>query len=137
MNKNVINNRQSLEAYKVYLDAQFEEHKYLNISLKTGKQRTLTQNASLHLFCQLLADKLNEGGIDFRVFIKAGYPVPFNEYLAKEYLWRPIQKAITGKTSTTKPERDEYSKIYESLNVKLAEHGIHVPWPCKDTMDAT
>ena len=131
----ILNSKQSLEAYKVYLNAQFEKHHYLRLSLKTGKQRTLTQNASLHLFCTQLADALNDAGFDFRVFIKEGYPVPFNEMLVKEYLWKPIQKAITGKDSTTKPTRKEYGEIYDSLNVKLAEHGIFIAWPSKDNMN--
>lgn len=132
MTEKSINSYQSLEAYKVFLDAQFEKHHYLRIAVKSGKQRTLTQNASLHLFCQQLADALNDAGFDFRTFVKEGYPVPFNESLVKEYLWRPIQKAITGHNSTTKPEKHEYGTIYESLNVKLAEHGIFVAWPCKE-----
>jgi hypothetical protein len=136
MSEQIINSRQSLEAYKAFLDAQFEKHHYLRVTSKTGKQRTLTQNASLHLFCDFLADALNDAGFDFRTFVREGYPVPFNEVLVKEYLWRPIQKAITGKDSTTKPETHEYAMIYDSLNLKLAEHGIYVPWPCKETVNA-
>ena len=132
MSEAIINSRESLEAYKVFLDAQFEKHKHLRLTVKTGKQRSQTQNAALHLFCSQLADKLNEAGFDFRVFIKEGYPVPFNEMLVKEYLWRPIQKAITGKDSTTKPERNEYALIYDSLNLKLAEHGIFQAWPTQE-----
>ena len=135
MNEQIINSRQILEAYKKLLDAQFEKHHYLRATLKTGKQRTLTQNASLHLFCQLLADALNDAGFDFRTFVKEGYPVPFNEMLVKEYMWRPIQKAIIGNDSTTKPKTHEYGMIYDALNIKLVEHGIYVPWPCKETMN--
>jgi len=136
MTEQIINSLQSLEAYKKFLDVQFEQHKYLRIALKNGKQRTLTQNASMHLFFQLLSDALNDAGFDFRTFVKDGYPVPFNEMLVKEYLWKPIQKAITGKESTTKPETHEYGIIYDVLNMKLADHGIYVPWPCKETMNS-
>tara|TARA_R110000765_G_scaffold78234_1_gene153844 strand:- start:135 stop:632 length:498 start_codon:yes stop_codon:yes gene_type:complete len=129
----IINSAQSLAAYKVFLDSQFEKHKFLRLTVKTGKQRSQTQNAALHLFCSQLADKLNDAGFDFRVFIKDGYAVPFNEMLVKEYLWRPIQKAITGKDSTTKPERGEYSQIYDVLNLKIAEYGLHVPWPSQES----
>ena len=129
----IINSQESLNAYKQYLDKQFEQHKYLRVSLKNGKQRTLRQNAALHLFCKQVADALNDAGFDFRLFIKDGYPVPWTEELAKDYLWRPIQKAVTGKISTTKPERHEYVEIYDVLNAKLAEEGIYVPWPQKDT----
>jgi hypothetical protein len=136
MAEDIINSRQSLEAYKKYLDAKFEKAKYLRVTTKTGKQRTSTENASLHLFCDRVAKALNDAGFDFRVFIKDGYPVPWTEALAKDYLWRPIQEAVTGHNSTTKPERGKYGEIYDVLNVKLAEHGIYVPWPCKETMQA-
>ena len=129
----IINSEQSLAAYKLFLDAQFKKHKFLRMTVKTGKQRSKTQNAALHLFCSQLADALNDAGFDFRTFVREGYPVPFNENLVKEHLWKPIQKAITGKESTTKPERHEYALIYDSLNLKLAEHGLFVPWPCKES----
>ena len=133
MSEAIINSAESLAAYKVFLDAQFEKHKFLRLTVKTGKQRSQTQNAALHLFCSQVADALNDAGFDFREFVREGYAVPFNENLVKEYLWRPIQKALTGKDSTTKPERHEYSAIYDVLNLKLAEHGLFVPWPCKES----
>ena len=135
MSETIINSKQSLEAYKAFLDAQFEQHKFLRLSMKTGKQRTLSQNSALHLFCQQLADALNDAGFDFRTFIKAGYAVPFNDQLVKNFIWRPIQKAITGKDSTTKPETSQYAEIYDVLNVKLAEYGLFVPWPCKENLE--
>ena len=134
MSEKIINSEQSLEAYFVFMRAEFEKHKYLRCTHKTGRQRTRTQNAALHLFCDHLSQALNDGGKDFREFIKEGYPVPFNERLVKDYIWRPVQKAITGKDSTTEPEAKEYGLIYDSINVKMAEHGFHVPWPSKDTM---
>jgi len=130
----IINSKQSLDAYKKFLDAQFEQHKYLRMTSKTGKQRTSTQNASLHKFCALLAEALNDAGFDFRLFMKEGYPVPFTEVLVKEHIWRPVQKAVTGHESTTKPKTNEYAMIYDVLNCKLAEHGLYVPWPSKDSI---
>ena len=132
MSEQVINSEQSLEAHIANLRVQYDKYKYIRYSLKTGKQRTLTQNRALHKFCSMLAEQLNDAGYDFRTFVKEGYPVPFNESLVKEHLWRPIQKAVTGKESTTKPETHEYSKIYDVLNQKLAEHGVFVPWPSKE-----
>lgn len=132
MSEAIINSRESLAAYKVYLDAQFEKNKFLRLTVKTGKQRSQTQNAALHLFCKQLANELNNAGYDFRTFVKEGYPVPFNENLVKDFLWRPIQEAVTGKVSTTKPERGEYSQIYDVINLKMAEYGLHVPWPSQE-----
>ena len=131
MTEQIINSQQSLDAYKKYLDTQFENHKYLRLTVKTGKQRSLSQNAALHLFCEHVAVALNDAGFDFRTFIKDGYAVPFTQELVKDHFWRPIQKVVTGQHSTTKPLTDQYPVIYDFLNVKLAEHGLYVPWPVK------
>jgi hypothetical protein len=125
---------QDLEAYIKNIRIRFEKDKIIKVDAKSGKTRTLTQNASLHKFCSLLAQAMNEAGFDFRVFIKEGYPVPFTEELVKEYIWKPIQKAVTGHESTTKPEPKQYSEIYDVLNLKLAEHGLYIPWPCRSNM---
>ena len=125
-----ITSSQDLEAYIKNIRIRFEKDKIIKVDAKSGKTRTLTQNASLHKFCSMLAQAMNEAGFDFRVFIKEGYPVPFTEELVKEHIWRPIQRAVTGHESTTKPEPKQYSEIYDALNLKLAEHGLYVPWPC-------
>ena len=126
-----ITNAKDLEAYIKNIRIRFEKDKIIKVDAKSGKTRTLTQNASLHKFCSMLAKAMNEAGFDFRVFIKEGYPVPFTEELVKEYIWKPIQKAVTGHESTTKPEPRQYSEVYDALNLKLAEHGLYVPWPSK------
>lgn len=133
--EHIINSAQALEAYKKHLDAQFAKHKYLRVTLKNGKQRTTTQNAAMHKFFENLANTLNDAGIDFRVFIKAGYPVPFTPDLVKDHIWRPVQKAVTGHESTTKPKTHEYSIIYDCINVKLTDHEIYEPWPCKESKE--
>ena len=129
-----ITNSQDLDAYIKNIRIRFEKDKIIKVDAKSGKTRTLTQNASLHKFCSMLAQSKNEAGFDFRVFIKEGYPVPFTEELVKEYIWKPIQKAVTGHESTTKPEPKQYSEVYDVLNVKLAEHGLYIPWPCRENM---
>lgn len=134
--EDIVNSEQSLNSYIEYLKIQFDKNKYLRVKLSTGKQRTMTQNRALHLFCGMLAESLNDAGLDFRLFLKDGYEVPFDEHLVKEYIWRPIQKIITGKDSTTKPETHQYAEIYDVINRKMAEHGIFTAWPSKDTMGA-
>lgn len=129
----VINSSASLEAYKTRLDLMFEEHKYLRVSnIRTGKNRSLSQNSALHLFCSNLASAMNDAGFEFRSFMNDGYAVPFSKQLVLDHMWRPVQKAVTGHESTRKPEMAEYFLIYDVLNSKLADHGIHVPWPLKD-----
>lgn len=136
MSETIINSKQSLEAYIRHLRTQFDSHKYIRATLKTGKQRTLTQNKALHVYCGLLADTLNEAGYDFRKTIREGIDVPWSPELVKYYMWGPVQKAITGFDSSTKPETHQYGEIYEVLNRHTSQKlGVFVPWPCKDNMN--
>lgn len=129
----VINSKQSLEEYIRHLRNQFDEHKYLRIDVKTGKQRTMTQNRAMHLYCTQLSKLMNEAGLDFRVVIKEGVEVPWTRELTKEYMWRPVQKAITGKKSTTEPETHQYGLIYEALNRHIStKFGLFCPFPSSD-----
>lgn len=136
MKDQIINSEQSLDALIAHIRNQFEEHKYLKVSLSNGKQRSLTQNRALHLYCQHLADALNAAGLDFRTMIKEEIDVPWTMELVKDHLWRPIQKAVTGEDSTVKPERGEYSKIYDVLNKHLGEKkGLFVAWPTREGIE--
>ena len=129
----IINSQQSLDAYISHLQAQFEKHKYLRMDMKTGKQRTLTQNAALHKYCQLLADTLNDGGLDMRTVLKPEVDIPWTMESVKENLWKPIQKTAIGKNSTTQPLTNEYSIVYEILSKHLSEKlGVYVPWPSRE-----
>ena len=127
----LINSDQSLqEAIKEITDA-YQNDRYLKVKVSTGKQRTLTQNGALHLYCRMVSDAMNDAGIEQQVFFKPGFQVQWNERTVKDNIWRPVQLAVTDQESTTKPKREQYSFIYEHINRKLSEHGIHVPWPSK------
>ena len=132
-NEIIINSNHSKELFLKQMEKLYDEHKYLRVALKTGKQRTFTQNAALHVYLQLLADELNEAGLDMKKTLKAEVDIPWNMQLCKDFLWRPIQKALTEKKSTTKPTTKDYIYIYEVLSRHLVDRfGINVPWPNKD-----
>jgi hypothetical protein len=51
----------------------------------------------------------------------------------KDLIWKPIQKAITGKNSTTKLTKNELTKVYENVNnIMLNRYKIGKPFPNKD-----
>lgn len=136
MSEQIINSQASLNAFMTHLQSEFEKHKYLKIAVKTGKQRTLTQNAALHLYCQMLADAFNDAGMDMKTVLKDEVEIPWTMESTKNHLWKPIQKIVTGKESTTKPLTHEYGEIYEVLSRFLSEKkGVFVPWPSNDVMD--
>jgi len=133
--KQNIDSQKKLYDYIEYIRKEFDEHKYLRVDTKTGKQRTNTQNASLNLWCGWVAEVLQEKGLTFRAFFKDGFEVPWTKDIVRDNLWRPIQIVYCKHQSTTKPSTTDYPVIYDSLNLKLSEHGIHVPWPNKDNVE--
>ena len=134
MSEQTINSRQSLDAYIEHLKNQFDKHKYLRVAVKTGKQRSSTQNAALHLYCNHVAQALNDAGYDMRRTIKRDIDIPWTGEQVKNLIWRPIQKAVTGHDSTIKPERHQYGEIYEIINRNLSSKlGQFIPWPSKES----
>lgn len=126
----VIDSHKKLLAFWDSLRNQFEKHHYLRVEVKEGQTRTSQQNAALHKWCTDLSNTLNAAGMDFRHFYKEGVKIPFNPQLVKDYVWRPVQKAVTGQDSTTKPTPQQYLEIYEIIARHLAEkHNIIVDWP--------
>ena len=85
-------------------------------------QRTSQQNRALHAFYTLLANALNDAGLDQRKVLKPSVSIPWTPEAAKEQLWRPIQKAMYGKESTTELSKiQEIDKIHEVLMRHLGE----------------
>ena len=101
--------------------------------------RTEQQNKALHLFFTQLAEELNEKGMDMRKLIRPEVEISWTTYSVKEYLWKPIQKILTGKKSTTKLDKtQEINLIYDNLNriiVERTKGEINFPpFPCIETM---
>lgn len=128
----IVNSEKSLYELFDTLKKQYDKDKYLRVDVKTGKQRTSTQNASMHLWWQWVAETLQERGLTFKVFFKDGFEVPWSKEIVGDHIWRPVQMAVCKQKSTTKPLTTDYPIIFDSINLKLSEHGIHVPWPSKD-----
>ena len=85
-------------------------------------KRTSDQNAALHVLFTLLSDTLNDAGLDMRQVLKPSVAIPWTPASVKEYLWRPIQKTMTGKKSTTELDKlEDIDKIHAVLMRHLAE----------------
>jgi hypothetical protein len=95
--------------------------------------RSDQQNKAIHLFCRLLADALNDAGLDVRKTMKQDFDVPWNETLVKELIWKEVQKAMFNKKSTTQLSKTEVGDVYEVINRNIAErHGVYVPFPSEE-----
>ena len=97
---------------------------------KKYPQRTKQQNKALHVLFRLLAETLNEHGLDMRKTLKPDVEIPWSPASAKEFLWRPIMKAQLAKESTTELNTKEIDEVFDTINKHLGEKfGLHVPFP--------
>lgn len=95
--------------------------------------RTLAQNRAMHLYFKQVADALNSAGLDMKQVIKAD--VSWSMLSVKELMWKPIQKAIIGKDSTTKLDKKDIDLVYHNLNMVLGEKfGIYIPFPSLESL---
>lgn len=97
---------------------------------KQYPQRTNQQNKALHVLFKMLADELNQSGLDMRRTLKQDVEIPWNDKTVKEYLWRPIQRAQLKKESTTELNTVEIDQVFDTINKHLGEKfGLHVDFP--------
>lgn len=101
-------------------------------------QRTGRQNRAMHLYFRLLANELNAGGYNVQLVLKEKMDIDWTPALVKEVLWRPAQKVILGKRSTTELGKSEdIDKVYDHLTRHLGEkYGVFVEWPHFETEEA-
>ena len=98
--------------------------------------RTSQQNRALHKYFTMLADALNDAGLEQHHVLSKPIELPWNEFAAKENLWRGVQLQQTGKYSTKDLDSDEVDKIYRIIDRHLAQtFGVSVPFPSEDLDD--
>ncbi len=99
------------------------------VEVKTGAA-TEAQQGALHVFCRNLAKILNDAGLDQVTVLKPGTAIDWTEESVKEKLWKGVQKAAIGKTSTKDLERDEVTVVYDTLIRHLGEKfGVMCDFP--------
>jgi len=104
---------------------------------KESKQRTLRQNRALHAYFSLLAEALNDAGLDMRTVLKPEVDIPWTPENVKNHLWRPLQEVCVNKESTADLSTDEINKIYEVLNRHIGEKfSLNVLFPSEEHTEA-
>ena len=94
------------------------------------KQRTKLQNRSIHKLFRMLSEMLNEKGLDARIILKPTYEIWWTPEMIKRDLWKPLQKAMLSKESTTELSTNEVSKVFVQLMEILGKnHGAEAEFP--------
>lgn len=79
-------------------------------------QRSAQQNKAIWLYCEQLAEELNDAGYDMTA-IEIKIPSKFTKENVMELLFRPVMKHLyPGKDSTTQLQRTEVSEVYDVVN---------------------
>ena len=95
--------------------------------------RTLTQNKAIHKYFSMLAESLNNAGLDVKKTMRQDIDIPWTETLVKELIWRGIQEAMFDVKSTAKLDTSQVSEIYEVINRHISStFGVSVIFPSKD-----
>jgi len=129
----IINSDKSLKEHIKNVYEQYEKHGYLVTTMKTGKTRTNVQNASLHLYCEMVAGELNHQALDMHKVLSPAIAIPWNQTLVKELIWKSVQVSMIDEESTTKANRGDYGKIHKVIYCHLLnEFNVDVPWPSKE-----
>jgi len=111
------------------LNMNLPEHGVV-VEIKTGT-RTLLQNNAMYKYFTILADALNEAGMEIRMeYLGKTAEIPWTPTAVKERLWLPIMQSMFDIKSTAKLDRKQVSEVYEVLSRWLAtEKSILVDFP--------
>ncbi|MEK7992869.1 MAG: hypothetical protein AAB403_03595 [Planctomycetota bacterium] len=93
---------------------------------------TRQQQKALHVGFDLIAKSLNDAGLDMRTVLKPEVDIPWTKASVKEYLFRPIMRAMTTKASTTELSKiGEMDAVWETVMRHLGQKfGVeYIPFP--------
>ena len=121
-----VNNKFQADQFCEYIRANQDKGQIYEIIQPT---RTQHQNSAIHAYCREVAEVMAAHGMDMKTVIKDGVPIEPTMYLVKDYMWRPVQEAVTGVKSTTRVNKFEVNEVYEHLSRLLVEkYSINVPF---------
>jgi hypothetical protein len=141
MTTTVINSDMSLQAFIGELRETYRQHRYIKASLKTGKARSLDQNAISHAWYEQIARELREDdALGWKCYCKLHHGVPIlrseeedfrNAYDATikgmTYEKKLIAMRMLPVTSLmTKPQ---LSKYLDAMQADFAAKGVLLEFP--------
>ena len=110
--------------FLVFAESLMSKNDVVVFEYAVGRKRTRQQNKSLHKFCRMIAESLNDAGFFMTLtsdFFKRPIEVPFTEDAVKQSIWRPVQKAMFKTTSTKQLDTKQVGEIADVISLHLAE----------------
>ena len=129
-----VNSDKTLADLLLHCKELYERYRYYIVKFENlGGTRTLTQNAAMHKYFELLAKALNDAGYDMKKVLRPEADIPWMTETVKQNIWVPMQSNLGLGEKTSKLGWDEVSAVYDPLNRHFSEKfGVHVPFPKKE-----
>jgi hypothetical protein len=90
-------------------------------------KRTNPQNNAIWLFCTWIATLFNDSGEMYTTPLDI--EISWDKVLIMDIYWRPLQKQLYNKKSTTKLTINEVSPIAEAIIMYMAKKGYDIEFP--------
>lgn len=139
MKRIVVDSLNCLDVVLLLVRGEFNRRGSCNVYLEeeeNEKQRTLSQNASLHKYCDNLSKMMNEAGFTQNELIgsfKDGFTLPITEHMIKD-IFRTVGKAMYKKESTKDLTTTEIQDIYRVVDARFGEvAGVRCEWPSRES----
>ena len=143
MSAHVINSDISLQSFIGYLRDEYRQHRYIKISTKTGKARSLDQNAISHAWYEQIARELREDDtLGWKCYCKLHHGVPILR--AEDEGFREAYDAtIKGMTYeqklvvmrmlpvTSLMTKPQLSKYLEAMQADFWPRGVRLEFPAE------
>lgn len=141
MSAMVINSDSSLQSAIGLLREQYQRYKFLRVSTKTGKDRSLPQNALTHAWYSQIARELREDDeLGWKCYCKLHHGVPILRTEDAEFR-ETYDSAIKGLgyeqklkimrilPVTSLMTKEQLSKYAESVQADFAQRGVLLEFP--------
>ena len=138
----IINSDESEKTTVARLHVLYVEHKYLKVSVKTGKDRSLDQNALSHSWYEQIARELNEDdALGWKCFCKLQFGVPilrsedeefrqfYDNCIKNSYSYEQKIQAIKYLPVTSEMTTKQLSKYLESIQADFLNRGVILEFP--------
>ncbi len=140
----IINSEMLLQSLLGELRDQYNKHHFLRVTIKTGKDRTISQNAITHAWYEQLARELREDdALGWKSFCKLHYGVPILRAEDEEFraaydaVIRPLayeKKLIAMRCWPVSSimSVEQLSKYAEAMQVNFRERGVRLEFPIQE-----
>jgi hypothetical protein len=137
----VVNSESALQSLVGDMRELFSQHKFLKVSAKIGKARSLDQNSISHAWYEQLAREIkDEDALGWKCFCKLHYGVPilraedeefkaFYDTSLKALSYEKKLQAMKYLPVTSLMTKPQLSKYLESMQLNFLERGVALLFP--------